>query len=88
MTQETAREDAPAVRTTVDDARGVGTVVLDNPAQRNALSTVVMRATTEALRELAQAPAVRVVVLAATAGAVAPAIRAARLDPVSILRVP
>ena len=66
MTQEeTAKTDQP-VRTTIDDALGVGTVVLDNPAQRNALSTTVMRAITAALRELAEVPAVRVVVITAT----------------------
>ncbi|MFC4604911.1 enoyl-CoA hydratase [Rhodococcus kronopolitis] len=54
-----------AVRTTIDAEAGIGTVVLDRPAQRNPLSTSMMRQITAALRELSADDAVRVVVVAA-----------------------
>ncbi len=59
------REPGAPVRTEVDGT-GIGHVVLDNPGQRNALSTAVMDAVTAALHDLGDDPAVRVVVLAAT----------------------
>ncbi|TQF74593.1 enoyl-CoA hydratase [Rhodococcus spelaei] len=54
-----------AVRTEFDIDTGIGAVVLDRPAQRNPLSTNVMRQVTAALRKLSVDPAVRVVVISA-----------------------
>ncbi|QDQ98688.1 enoyl-CoA hydratase [Tomitella fengzijianii] len=62
-----AAADHPvAVRTSLDADTGIGRVVLDNPAQRNALSTAVMRAVTAGLSSFAADPDVRVVVITAT----------------------
>lgn len=58
-------DKASAVRTAVERGSGIGHVVLDNPEQRNALSTEVMRAVTAALRTLSADRSVRVVVIAA-----------------------
>lgn len=56
--------DQPALVAT-QDAEGVRTITLDNPAARNALSDRMMSALCVALRDAAADPAVRVVVLAA-----------------------
>lgn len=48
-----------------DAETGIGTITLDNPAQRNPLSLAAMREVTEQLRALGADPAVRVVVLTA-----------------------
>lgn len=66
MSARTNTPPTAAVRTATEQDTGIGYVVLDNPEQRNALSTGVMRAVTAALRELSADPAVRVVVLAAS----------------------
>lgn len=54
-----------AVLTDIDAESGIGTLVLNRPKQRNPLSSSMMRQVTQALTELAQDPAVRVVVITA-----------------------
>ncbi|WP_430334780.1 enoyl-CoA hydratase [Rhodococcus sp. ACT016] len=56
--------DTP-VRTEIDPAAGVATVVLGRPDQRNPLSVNMMRGVTAALRTFADDESVRVVVIAA-----------------------
>src|SRR5699024_8376346 len=53
------------VRAAVEPDSGIGHVVLDNPAQRNPLSTDVMRSVRAALLDLGADPAVRVVIVSA-----------------------
>ncbi|MGF7121859.1 enoyl-CoA hydratase [Rhodococcus sp. BE178] len=53
------------VRIEIDPETGIGTIVLDQPDQRNPLSTNMMRQVTAALREMADDDTVRAVVLSA-----------------------
>ena len=53
------------VRIEIDPETGIGTIVLDQPDQRNPLSTNMMRQVTAALREMADDETVRAVVLSA-----------------------
>lgn len=60
-----AQPSGAAVRASVEKDAGIGWLILDNPGQRNALSTEVMRAVRAALLELAADSAVRTVVISA-----------------------